>query len=492
MKLRDLFSGDATIDPQADEAAVTGVTGVTGLAVDSRAVKPGDVFFALAGHKTDGARFIDAAIAAGAVAIAGDHPPLGALPVPFVTTKNPRRAVSLAAAKFYPAQPATIAAVTGTSGKTSVAAFTRQIWQRLGHASASIGTIGLVSPQRTIYGSLTTPDPIALHRQLDEIAKEGVTHLALEASSHGLDQYRLDGVRIAAGGFTNLSRDHMDYHPDTEHYLAAKLRLFRDLVVADGAAVISADHDCSQGVIDAARKRGLRIIAAGRKGDGAGEGIRLIEAEIDGFAQNLMLEHRGRKYSVRLPLVGEFQIENALVSAGLAIGTGSAPDQVFEALEGLEGAKGRLERVAERNGASIFVDYAHKPDALAKALQALRPYAKRKLVVVFGAGGDRDAGKRPLMGAIAVENADHVIVTDDNPRSENPDTIRAAILSHARGAKEIGDRAEAIRTAIAGLQPGDALLIAGKGHETGQIVGDRVLPFSDHDAVASALATRVA
>jgi UDP-N-acetylmuramoyl-L-alanyl-D-glutamate--2,6-diaminopimelate ligase len=485
MRLRDLFSDNAAIDPQAEAVVVSGI------AVDSRAVRPGDVFFALAGSKTDGARFIDAAVASGAVAVVGDHPPQGNR-VPFVITPNPRRALALAAAKFYPRQPAIIAAVTGTSGKTSVAAFVRQIWQQLGHASASIGTIGLVSPKRTIYGSLTTPDPIALHRQLDEISAEGVTHLAFEASSHGLDQYRLDGVRISAGGFTNLSRDHMEYHPDVAHYLAAKLRLFRDLVMADGAAVISADHDGSQAVIDAARARGLRILTVGRSGDGAGEGIRLIAADIDGFAQKLNLEHRGRRHAIRLPLVGEFQIENALVAAGLAIGTGSEVDQVFAALEHLEGAKGRLERVAERNGASIFVDYAHKPDALAKALQALRPYAKRKLVVVFGAGGDRDAGKRPLMGAIAAENADSVIITDDNPRSENPQAIRSAILSAAKGATEVGDRAEAIRTAIAALQPGDALLIAGKGHETGQIVGDRILPFSDHDAVASAIAPRVA
>ena len=486
MRLRDLFSDDATIEPQAEAVAVSGI------AVDSRAVRPGDVFFALTGHRTDGARFIDAAIASGAVAVAGDHPPQAGHRVPFVTTPNPRRALALAAAKFYPRQPATIAAVTGTSGKTSVAAFVRQIWQRLGHASASIGTIGLVSPKRTVYGSLTTPDPIALHRQLDEIARDGVTHLAFEASSHGLDQYRLDGVRISAGGFTNLSRDHMDYHPDVAHYLAAKLRLFRDLVMADGTAVISADHDGSPAVTDAARARGLRIIAVGRKGDGADEGIRLVAADIDGFAQKLNLEHRGLKYAIRLPLVGEFQIENALVAAGLAIGTGSEPKSVFANLELLEGAKGRLERVAERNGASIFIDYAHKPDALAKALQALRPYARRKLVVVFGAGGDRDAGKRPLMGAIASENADSVIVTDDNPRSEDPAAIRAAILNAAKSATEIGDRAEAIRTAIAALQPGDALLIAGKGHETGQIVGDRILPFSDHDAVASAIAPRVA
>src|SRR5947209_530904 len=293
MKLRDLFSDDATIEPHA--AAIE----VAGLAVDSRLVKPGQVFFALAGHKTDGARFIDAAIASGAVAVVGDHAPQNDSRVPFVTTPNPRRALALAAARFFPRQPATIAAVTGTSGKTSVAVFTRQIWVRLGRASASIGTIGLVSEKRTVYGSLTTPDPIALHRQLDEIARDGVTHLAFEASSHGLDQYRLDGVRIAAGGFTNLSRDHMDYHPDVAHYLDAKLRLFRDLVIADGAAVISADHDCSQAVIDAAQARGLRIITVGSKGDGRGEGIRLVDARIDGFDQKLELEHRGRNISIR-------------------------------------------------------------------------------------------------------------------------------------------------------------------------------------------------
>ena len=491
MKLRDLISDDVTIEQQA------GAIEISGLAFNSRVVKPGDLFFALSGSRTDGARFIDAAIAQGAVAIAGDQAPshphsfnLGA--VPFVRTANPRRALARAAARFYPRQPATIAAVTGTSGKTSVAAFARQIWLSLGHAAASIGTIGLVSPDRTIYGSLTTPDPIALHRQLDEIAQDGVTHLAFEASSHGLDQFRLDGVRIAAGGFTNLSRDHMDYHPDVAHYLAAKLRLFRDLVAADGAAVISADHDVSQAVIDTAAARKLRIITVGRNGDGAGEGICLLAAEIDGLAQQLNLEHRGRRHALRLPLVGEFQVENALVAAGLAIGTGSEPEAVFAALEHLEGAKGRLERVAEHNGAAIFVDYAHKPDALAKALQALRPYAKRRLVVVFGAGGDRDAGKRPLMGAIAVEHADSVIVTDDNPRSETPKVIRSEILATAIGAREIGDRAEAIRTAIGGLEPGDALLIAGKGHETGQIVGDKTLPFSDHDAVIAALAPRVA
>ena len=486
MKLRDLFSDDATIDPAG------GSRRVSGLAVDSRAVKPGDLFFALAGAKTDGARFVDAAIASGAVAIAGDHPPQGACRVPFVARRIRAARWRLRRRGFYPRQPATIAAVTGTSGKTSVAAFTRQIWQRLGHASASIGTIGLVSPKRTVYGSLTTPDPIALHRQLDEIAREGVTHLAFEASSHGLDQYRLDGVRIAAGGFTNLSRDHMDYHPDVAHYLAAKLRLFRDLVAAGGAAVISADHDCSQAVIDAARARGLRIMTVGSKGDGAGEGIRLVDAA------DRRLRAAARARTSRPQACGAAAAGRRIPDrerAGLRRPCDrhrQRADAVFASLEHLEGAKGRLERVGERNGAPIFVDYAHKPDALAKALQALRPYAKRKLVVVFGAGGDRDAGKRPLMGEIAAENADSVIVTDDNPRSENPAAIRAAILAAAKGARDIGDRAEAIRTAIAGLEPGDALLIAGKGHETGQIVGDRMLPFSDHEAVAAALASRVA
>jgi len=477
MKLRDLLSADVVVDARHADILVGGV------AADSRAVKPGDVFFALAGTKTDGARFIDRAIAAGAVAVVSEQPPPGEERVAFVTVSNARRALALAAARAYPRQPATIAAVTGTSGKTSVAAFTRQIWQRLGHAAASLGTIGIVAPDRSIYGSLTTPDPVTLHRALDELAAEGVTHLALEASSHGLDQHRLDGVRVAAGAFTNLSRDHMDYHPTVAHYLAAKLRLFTDLVVDGGAAVIAADHVESQQVIDTARRRGLRIFTVGR----SGAAIRLLDAVIDGFAQVLTLEYEGRRRRIRLPLVGDFQIENALVAAGLVLVTGGDAERVFAALEKLEGAPGRLERVGERNGAPVFVDYAHKPDALAKALEALRPYARRKLVVVFGAGGDRDAGKRPLMGAIAAAKADTVIVTDDNPRSENPAAIRAAILAEAKGATEIADRAEAIRFAIAGLGAGDALLIAGKGHETGQIVGDKVLPFSDHDAAATAL-----
>src|SRR6202034_42650 len=287
MKLREILPADAEIAAGSAEIDVSGIT------ADSRSVKPGDVFVAIAGNKDDGLRFVAPALVAGAVAVVAERAPEAALPagVAFAKVGNTRRTLALAAAKFYPRQPQTIAAVTGTSGKTSVAAFTRQIWSALGHSAASIGTIGLVSPKRTVYGSLTTPDPIALHRQLDEITRDGVPHLALEASSHGLDQFRLDGVRIAAAGFTNLSRDHMDYHPDVAHYLAAKLRLFGDLIATGGAAVISADHDCSQAVIDTARARNLRIVTVGRKGDGAGEGIRLVKADIDGFAQKLEFEH---------------------------------------------------------------------------------------------------------------------------------------------------------------------------------------------------------
>ncbi|MGH6664203.1 MAG: UDP-N-acetylmuramoyl-L-alanyl-D-glutamate--2,6-diaminopimelate ligase [Pseudolabrys sp.] len=478
MKLGDLQLESARLD--AHQAGID----IAGLTADSRKVKPGFLFFAIAGAKADGAHFAKQAVAAGAVAVAAEQelPDLPAAVV-FVQVKNARRALALGAAKFFPRQPATIAAVTGTSGKTSVAAFTRQIWSALGAKAASIGTIGLVSPAGEKYGSLTTPDPVELHRTLDQLAGEGVTHLALEASSHGLDQHRLDGVRIAAGAFTNLSRDHLDYHQTIEDYLAAKLRLFEDLIVPSGTAVIDVD-DCYAGqVIEAAKRRGLKIMTVGVGGDD----IKLSSGAIDGFAQVIAIVHAGKTYKVKLPLVGAFQVQNAAVAAGLAIATGSEPARVFDALEKLTGAKGRLEFAGAKNGAPIFIDYAHKPDALKKALEALRPYAGGKLVVVFGAGGDRDAGKRPIMGRIAAENADRVIVTDDNPRSEQPALIRAAILAAAPGATEIGDRAEAIRTSIAELRKGDALLIAGKGHETGQIVGDKILPFSDHDAVAAAL-----
>ena len=428
------------------------------------------------------------AIAAGAAAVMAERKAEVPAQVAFIQVANARRALALAAAAFFARQPQTIAAVTGTSGKTSVVAFTRQIWAALGQQAASIGTIGVVSPRGEQYGSLTTPDPIELHRTLDRLVGEGVTHLALEASSHGLDQHRLDGVRVTAGAFTNLSRDHLDYHPTIEAYLAAKLRLFEALIAPGGTAVIGVD-DCYAGqVVAAASKRGLKIMTVGEQGDD----IKLLGGEIDGFAQVVRIAHGGREYKIKLPLVGGFQVQNAAIAAGLAIATGSDAARVFAALEKLQGAKGRLDLAGTKNGAPIFIDYAHKPDALKKALEALRPYAKGKLVVVFGAGGDRDTGKRPIMGRIAVENADRVIVTDDNPRSEQPAAIRAAILAEAKGAAEIGDRAQAIRAGIAELKSGDVLLIAGKGHETGQIVGGRVLEFSDHDAVAAALRGQVA
>jgi UDP-N-acetylmuramoyl-L-alanyl-D-glutamate--2,6-diaminopimelate ligase len=482
MKLADLLLEGARFDPRFAGLELGGI------AADSRKVKPGGLFVAVPGSKSDGLSFVPQALAAGAAAVMAEQAPAVPAQVAVIQVANARRALALAAAAFYPRQPNTIAAVTGTSGKTSVAAFTRQIWEALGLEAASIGTIGVVSPPGVRYGSLTTPDPVALHQTLDQLAGEGVTHLALEASSHGLDQHRLDGVRIAAGAFTNLSRDHLDYHPSLQAYLAAKLRLFTDLIVAGGTAVVGVD-DCYAGqVVDAARARGLKIIGVGAQGDD----IKLVGGAIDGFAQVVDIAHGGRTYKVKLPLVGAFQVQNAAIGAGLVIATGGAPARVFAALEKLQGAKGRLEMVGTKNGAPIFVDYAHKPDALKKALEALRPYARGTLTVVFGAGGDRDHGKRPLMGRIAADNADRVIVTDDNPRSETPAAIRAAILADAPGAAEIGDRGDAIRTAIADLKNGDVLLIAGKGHETGQIVGDRTIPFSDHDAVAAALREQVA
>ncbi|MBI5112676.1 MAG: UDP-N-acetylmuramoyl-L-alanyl-D-glutamate--2,6-diaminopimelate ligase [Rhodovulum sp.] len=480
MRLSDLVEPGARVEAPQGERPITAVT------ADSRAVTPGALFAAVPGTRADGLDFVPAAVAQGAAAVLAERPPPAPLPdtVALVLVDDVRRALAVAAARLHPRQPAVVAAVTGTSGKTSVAAYTRQIWTGLGHRAASIGTIGLVTPDTEEYGSLTTPDPVALHMTLDRVAGEGVTHLALEASSHGIEQRRLDGVRVAVAGFTNITRDHLDYHLTFEAYLAAKLGLFERLLAADGTAVIDIDHDHADAVVAAARARRVRVLTVGRR---AGADIRAAAVDIDGFSQTVTIAHAGRTCRVRLPLVGAFQVDNALVAAGQAIATGDEPTAVFEQLEGLTGAKGRLELVGHRCGAPIFVDYAHKPDALAKALDALRPYARGKLVVVFGAGGDRDTGKRPLMGAIAAEKADRVIVTDDNPRSEDPAAIRAAILQAAAGAVEIGDRRRAIHVAIASLADGDVLLVAGKGHETGQTIQGTTLPFSDHEAVLSAL-----
>ena len=470
------------VDLSGEDAALAR-RAVSGAASDSRKVRPGEVFFALSGAKDDGLKHAADAVARGAAAIVAERGEAveGA---PVVRVADARLALARAAARLYPRQPATIVAVTGTSGKTSVTAFVRQIWGALGRESASLGTIGVVSQPKTVYGSLTTPDPLTLHRTLQELAEAGVTNLAMEASSHGLDQKRLDGVRLAAGAFTNLSRDHMDYHATVEDYLAAKLRLFRDLLPEGAPAIVDADAEVAPRAIEAARARGLALFSVGAKG----EAIRLAGAVRESLASTLDLEFGDRRRRVRLPLPGDFQISNALVAAGLAITTGSEADAVFHALQDLEGAPGRLERVGGIRGAAVFVDYAHKPDALEKALDALRPYVAGRLIVAFGCGGDRDRGKRPIMGEIAVRAADVVIVTDDNPRSEDPAAIRAQILAAAPGALEIGDRAEAIRAGVRMLNDGDALMIAGKGHEIGQIVGDIVLPFSDADEVRKALA----
>lgn len=458
---------------------------IAGVSADSRTVKPGFLFAAMPGTRADGGRFIADAVAKGAAAVLVDakaEVPAG-VRVPLLRTSNPRRALALVAARYYQRQPAVIVAVTGTSGKTSVAEFTRQILAHLGRKAASLGTIGVVKPGGAVYGSLTTPDPVTLHATLAELAREGVTHLAMEASSHGLDQHRLDGVRLAAAAFTNLGRDHMDYHPTVEHYLAAKLRLFDSLLEPGRPAVVNCDSAESAAVIAAARGRGQVVMTVGANG----ETLRLTHVERDGFSQKMTLEHGRKSFIVRLPLVGAYQVSNACVAAGLAIAAGEEPARALAALEHLQGVKGRLDIVGERNGGLGVVDYAHKPEALMAALDACRPFATGRLICVFGCGGDRDKGKRPIMGAISAKRADVTIVTDDNPRSERAEAIRAEILADAKGALEIGDRAEAIRHAVSMMGPGDVVLVAGKGHETGQIVGDRVLPFSDHEVLKAAL-----
>ncbi|MCP1539144.1 UDP-N-acetylmuramoyl-L-alanyl-D-glutamate--2,6-diaminopimelate ligase [Methylorubrum extorquens] len=473
--------------PEAD-AAIAGRP-VAGLTADSRKVVPGGVFVAVPGTAADGRRFAAAAAAAGAVAVAGEGTRPDDLPeaAAWIEVADARRALALAAARLSGRHPETVVAVTGTSGKSSVADFVRQILSRLGRDSASLGTVGIVTNRGAQYGSLTTPDPVTLHETLARLADEGITDLAMEASSHGIEQRRLDGVELTAAAFTNLGRDHLDYHPTIEDYLDAKLRLFTTLLPKGRPAIVNADGAYAERVIGVADAAGHVIRTTGRGGDF----IRLVEAGTEGFAQSLTLAHEGKDYRVRLPLVGGFQVENALVAAGLALATpaGQAdPAGVFAALEGLTGVPGRMERIGEANGGLCLVDYAHKPEALEHVLSALRPFASGRLVVVFGCGGNRDAGKRPIMGAIAERLADRVIVTDDNPRNEEPAAIRAAILAAAPGAEEIGDRAEAIRTGVRDLRAGDVLVVAGKGHETGQIVGPRVLPFSDHDTLRAAIA----
>ncbi|MER8577918.1 UDP-N-acetylmuramoyl-L-alanyl-D-glutamate--2,6-diaminopimelate ligase [Mesorhizobium sp. M1423] len=463
---------------------------VTGISSDSRQVAPGVVFFALTGSKADGAAYAADAASRGAAAIVvGKGSAVAGLPVPVLVVDDPRLALALSAARIFGKQPQTMVAVTGTSGKTSVAAFTRQIWEQAGLVAASIGTTGVVAPGRNEYGSLTTPDPVALHRLLKELAEAGVTHASMEASSHGLDQRRLDGVRLAAGGFTNLGRDHMDYHPTVEDYHRAKLRLFDALLPKGAPAVIFADDPWSEPTIKAARAAGLNVLTVGRHGDF----LRLKRVEHERHRQRAEVEVDGVLHEVDLPLAGDFQIANALVSAGLAISTGTSVAKALMALEKLKGAPGRLDLVGTAaNGAPVYVDYAHKPDALENVLASVRPFTTGRVIVVFGCGGDRDRGKRPIMGEIATRLADVVIVTDDNPRSEVPETIRAAILEAAPGAIEIGDRRKAIHEAVGMLHAGDTLIVAGKGHEEGQTIGTETLHFSDHEEVRSALREQAA
>jgi UDP-N-acetylmuramoyl-L-alanyl-D-glutamate--2,6-diaminopimelate ligase len=476
VKLGELLS-EAHSHPQANSV-------VTGITSDSRKVSPGSLFFAVPGVKADGMSFAPQAVAAGAVAVVGETEAPGDLP--YIRVSDVRRTLAFAASRYYPQQPSTIVAVTGTSGKSSVADFTRQLFALLGHKSASLGTLGVITSDGTAYGSLTTPDPVSLHATLDRLAREGVTHLAMEASSHGIDQRRLDAVRIRAGGVTNLGRDHLDYHGNTESYAAAKLRLFDTLLPTDAPAIVNADGPYADVFRDGIRRRGLALLTTGSHGDM----LKLLETRPDGFGQRLKIEAFGRIYETSLPLLGAFQVENALLAAGLVLaveGEANAKN-VLEGLSSLHGVSGRLESVGEINGALCIVDYAHKPDALSHVLDALRPFTTGRIICVFGCGGDRDRGKRPLMGRIAADKADVVIVTDDNPRSEDPAAIRAEIMVAAPDAIEIADRARAIRTAIRDLKAGDVLVVAGKGHESGQIIGDRTLPFSDHDEVRAAIA----
>lgn len=480
MTLGQLIAGEAPIPQGAEGLAVAGLT------ADSRQVKPGFVFAALPGTTVDGAAFIPKAIAAGAVAVvAGEG--ADASGIPLIKTDDPRRLYARMAARFHGRQPDIVVAVTGTSGKTSVATFVREIWTAMGFRAASLGTVGVVSPSGTMELEHTTPDAMTLQEIAAKLCDEDVEHLAIEASSHGLDQRRLDGLRMAAAGFTNLSHDHLDYHASLADYFDAKMRLFEELLAPGSAAVINVDTERGREAARRAGARGLEVWSVGE----AGDSIRVLSVLRDSAGQHVIVEVKGHRHAVDLPLVGDFQVSNALVAAGLVLAAGGDEKIVMHALQSLKGAKGRLELVGRsRTGAPVFVDYAHKPDALENALSSLRPYTKNRLHVVFGCGGDRDRAKRPVMGEIATRLADRVYVTDDNPRTEDPAAIRAAIMAAAPGAVEIGGRAEAIRSAVDALQVGDVLMVAGKGHEEGQKIGKQVLPFSDHEAVKAALEGR--
>ncbi|MTH76443.1 UDP-N-acetylmuramoyl-L-alanyl-D-glutamate--2,6-diaminopimelate ligase [Paracoccus aestuariivivens] len=466
---------------------------VTGISVDSREIRSGYLFAALPGSARHGGEFIQYALRQGAGAILTDRhgaeiaaAELAGSDAALVVAEDPRAALAGAAALWFAAQPETMVGVTGTSGKTSVATFTRQIWQELGHKAISLGTMGVQGDFQAKLAH-TTPEPLTLHRVLAEAAAAGVTHAAMEASSHGLDQRRLDGVRLKAAAFTNFSQDHLDYHKDFDDYFAAKALLFNHILDEGADAVINIDDPRGRQMAQIAREQGLRLTTIGR--DGAAD-LRILGQRYDATGQDLRFSWQGQAHLVRLGLIGGFQAENVLAAAGLVIAAGDDPSRVFDTLPQLSTVRGRMELAAMRdNGAAIFVDYSHKPGALASALQSLRPHVMGRIVVVFGAGGDRDRLKRPLMGEAACEFADVVFVTDDNPRSEDPAAIRAEVMAGAGpDAIEVGDRAEAILRGVDALQPGDALLIAGKGHETGQIIGNDVYPFDDAEQASVAVA----
>jgi UDP-N-acetylmuramoyl-L-alanyl-D-glutamate--2,6-diaminopimelate ligase len=448
---------------------------VTGFALDHRKIVPGTIFGAFQGAKFNGEDFAAAAIAAGAIAIVARAQANieGAL---HIKAQDPRATFATMASAFFAPFPQHMVAVTGTNGKTSTAELTRQIWRLCGHRAASIGTLGVTTGDDQVKTGLTTPDVITFLSSLHGLQVEGISHVAFEASSHGLSQYRTAGIPLCAAAFTNLSRDHLDYHGTMDAYFAAKMALFERDLSANGTAVIWADDAWSDRAVAVAHASNLSVLTVGR----AGKDIQLLSATPSALGQKIHLRHNGAEHSIELPLIGAYQVNNVLTAAGLAIASGLSAEAVFGALPRLQGVRGRLERAAlTANGAPIYVDYAHTPDGLAAALSAMRPHTKGRLILIFGAGGDRDTGKRPLMGAVAADQADFVIITDDNPRSEDPATIRTAIAAAAPDAQNIGDRRAAIETAIAMADAHDVILLAGKGHEQGQILGDRILPFDD-------------
>ncbi len=469
-----------------DLAPDLGSVEIAGITADSRKVKPGFLFAALQGVAKDGRDYIDTAIKAGAAAVLTDDR-AGEWGVPAVKAPEPRLVLARAAAAFFPLQPGIIAAVTGTNGKSSTVDFLRQVWASMGRKSASMGTLGAIGPSGVMDLGHTTPDPVAIHETLANLAREGVTHAAMEASSHGLSQYRLHGVKLAAGAFTNLTQDHLDYHKDFDDYRRAKMKLFSELLPAGAPAIVNADSPELEAFEAVAREARLKTFTVGWRG----RDLRISEALPRGTGQDLVIQWgggAGNERKIHLPLIGEFQALNALCAAGIAMALGDDVHAVLDGLTNLKGVHGRLELVGQTLAkAPVFVDYAHTPDGLNVLLRAARPHVRGKLIVVFGCGGDRDSTKRPIMGDVARRLADEVIVTDDNPRSEDPVLIRAAIRKGAPDASEIGDRAAAINEGVRRLKAGDALLIAGKGHETGQIVKGVTIPFSDFDVAREAL-----